>query len=159
MFRNQILALPGRLINRLRPVAKGRSVVLRDGSKVSIRQIRSTDAPLLADGFTRLSARSRQLRFLRSKPELSTAELRYLTDVDHHDHEALGALDHTDGRGVGIARYIRDAHDPRSAEIAVTVVDACWAGGWAPNCLLSWRRAPGPRASVASPRWWRPTMR
>jgi hypothetical protein len=34
-------------------------------------------------------------------------------DVDHHDHEALGALDHADGRGVGIARYVRDAADPQ----------------------------------------------
>jgi RimJ/RimL family protein N-acetyltransferase len=127
MSNHYILAAPGWLTNWLRPAAKGRAVVLRDGSKVLIRQIRDTDAPLLADGFTRLSARSRQLRFLWSKPELSPAELRYLTDVDHHDHEALGALDHTDGRGIGIARYIRDADDPRSAEIAVTVVDA-WQG-------------------------------
>lgn len=118
---------PGRLTNRLRPAAKGRAVVLRDGSRVLIRPVQRTDAALLADGFSRLGARSRQLRFLRSKPELSPAELRYLTDVDHHDHEALGALDRTDGRGVGIARYIRDAGDPTSAEIAVTVVDA-WQG-------------------------------
>src|SRR5277367_3682953 len=52
---------------------------------------------------------------------------RYLTDVDHHDHEALGALDQADGRGVGIARYIRDAEDPQAAEIAVTIVDD-WQG-------------------------------
>jgi RimJ/RimL family protein N-acetyltransferase len=106
---------------------KGRRVALRDGSKVLIRQIRSTDAPLLADGFARLSPRSRQMRFLTGKKELSRAELRYLTDVDHHDHEALGALDHPGGRGVGVARYVRDTGDPRSAEIAVTVVDD-WQG-------------------------------
>ena len=101
--------------------------MLRDGSKVLIRQVRSADAPLLADGFARLSPESRQLRFLRRKNELSAAELRYFTDVDHHDHEALGALDHADGRGVGIARYVRDADDPQAAEIAVTVVDD-WQG-------------------------------
>jgi RimJ/RimL family protein N-acetyltransferase len=101
--------------------------VLRDGSTVLIRPVRSADAPLLADGFARLSARSRQLRFLTPKKELSPAELRYLTDVDHHDHEALGALDHADGRGVGIARYIRGADDPQAAEIAVTIVDD-WQG-------------------------------
>lgn len=33
----------------------GSPVVLRDGSQVLIRQVQSTDAPLLADGFTRLS--------------------------------------------------------------------------------------------------------
>ena len=33
----------------------------------------------------------------------------------------------TDGRGVGIARYVRDAEDPQAAEIAVTIVDD-WQG-------------------------------
>src|ERR1700748_1942166 len=98
-------------------------VVLRDGSAVLIRQVRGTDAPLLADGFARLSAASRQMRFLGVKKHLSAAELRYFTDVDHHDHEALGALDWAGGHGVGIARYIRDAGDPQAAEIAVTIVD------------------------------------
>ena len=80
----------------------GRPVVLRDGSTVMIRPVRPVDAQLLADGFARLSARSRRLRFLTQKKELSPAELRYFTDVDHHDHEALGALNHADGRGVGM---------------------------------------------------------
>src|SRR5690242_16641932 len=110
-----------------RPLVRGRPVALRDGSKVLIRQVRSTDATLLADGFARLSPRSRQLRFLTRKKELSGAELRYFTDVDHHDHEALVALNHADGRGVGIARYIRHTKDPQAAEIAVTVVDD-WQG-------------------------------
>jgi GNAT superfamily N-acetyltransferase len=52
---------------------------------------------------------------------------RYFTDLDHHDHEALGALNHADGRGVGIARYVRDADDPQAAEIAVTIIDD-WQG-------------------------------
>ena len=112
---------------RLTGVPEGRPVVLRDGSAVLIRQVRSTDAPLLADGFARLSAASRQMRFLGVKKQLSAAELRYLTDVDHHDHEALGALDQAGGHGVGIARYIRDADDPQAAEIAVTIVDE-WQG-------------------------------
>ena len=101
--------------------------MLRDGSTVLIRQVRGTDAPLLADGFARLSARSRQMRFLGPKKMLSAAELRYLTEVDHHDHEAIGALCPAEGRGVGVARYIRDADDPRAAEIAVTIADD-WQG-------------------------------
>jgi len=108
---------------RLTGVPQGRPVVLRDGSAVLIRQVRSTDAPLLADGFARLSAASRRMRFMGVKKDLSAAELRYFTDVDHHDHEALGALDRGSGHGVGIARYIRDADDPQAAEIAVTIVD------------------------------------
>ncbi len=91
-----------------------------------VRPVRASDAPLLADGFARLSARSRHQRFLAPKARLSAAELRYLTDVDHYDHEALGAVDLA-GKGVGIARYIRSRRDPRAAEIAITVVDA-WHG-------------------------------
>jgi len=112
---------------RLIDVREGTPLVLRDGSAVLIRQVRSTDAPLLADGFARLSAASRQMRFLGVKKQLSAAELRYFTDVDHHDHEALGALDRAGGHGVGIARYVRDADDPQAAEIAVTIVDD-WQG-------------------------------
>ena len=54
-----------------------RPVVLRDGSAVLIRPVRRADAPLLADGFARLSARFRRLR------------LGYFTDVDHHNHEEI----------------------------------------------------------------------
>jgi RimJ/RimL family protein N-acetyltransferase len=113
--------------HRPQPPVTGRPVALRDGSKVLIRQVQSTDAPLLADGFARLSPQSRRMRFLMTKKDLSPAELRYFTDVDHHDHEALGALNHADGRGVGIARYVRLAEDPQAAEIAVTIVDG-WQG-------------------------------
>jgi RimJ/RimL family protein N-acetyltransferase len=112
---------------RSRPAARGRQTVLRDGSAVLIRPVQSADVPLLADGFTRLSAQSRHMRFLSAKKELSPKELRYFTEVDHHDHEALGALSHADGRGVGIARYVRNADDPQAAEIAVTIVDD-WQG-------------------------------
>ena len=102
-------------------------VVLRDGSMALIRQVQAADAPLLADGFARLSAESRSTRCLGAKKELSPAELRYLVDVDHYDHEALGALEHPGGQGVGIARYIRQPSDPQTAEIAVTVIDD-WQG-------------------------------
>jgi RimJ/RimL family protein N-acetyltransferase len=108
-------------------VADGTPAVLRDGSKVLIRQVRGSDAPLLADGFARLSARSRQMRFLSPKHSLSAAELRFFTEVDHYDHEAIGALSPANGRGVGIARYVRDVDDPEAAEIAVTIADD-WQG-------------------------------
>ena len=103
-------------------------VVLRDGSAALIRQVRGTDAPLLADGFARLGAASRQMRFLGVKKELSAAELRYFTDVDHHDHEAIGALDRACGDRRGHRPlYPRCRGDPQAAEIAVTIVDD-WQG-------------------------------
>jgi RimJ/RimL family protein N-acetyltransferase len=111
---------------RARTAASGSQARLRDGAAVLIRPIRSSDAPLLAEGFARLSARSRWMRFLTVKNELTPAELRYLTDIDHRDHEALGALSR-DGRGVGVARYVRDKTDPRAAEIAITIADD-WQG-------------------------------
>jgi RimJ/RimL family protein N-acetyltransferase len=110
-----------------RSAANGKRTVLRDGSEVLIRPVQSSDALLLADGLARLSARSRQLRFLTVKQELSPAELRYLTEINHHDHEALGAVDRATGRGVGVARYVRSAEDSQAAELAVTVVDE-WQG-------------------------------
>ena len=126
---NAAPAAEGRRSPRLRPAPRtggGTVACLRDGSRVLVRPVRASDAPLLADGFARLSARSRHQRFLAPKARLSAAELRYLTDVDHYDHEALGAVDLA-GNGVGIARYIRSQRDPRAAEVAVTVVDA-WQG-------------------------------
>jgi GNAT superfamily N-acetyltransferase len=100
-----------------------RQLVLRDGSTVLLRQIGITDGPLLLDGFARMSAESRQARFLIRKDELTEAEVRYFTDVDHHDHEAIVALSATDGPGVGVARFVRAVDDDHAAEAAVTVVD------------------------------------
>jgi GNAT superfamily N-acetyltransferase len=44
-------------------------------------------------------------------------------EVDHHDHEALVAVDPDTSEGVGVARYLRSNDDPRVAEMAVAVVD------------------------------------
>jgi GNAT superfamily N-acetyltransferase len=107
-------------------IREGEPYILRDGSWVAIRPVRPEDGPLLTDGFARLSARSRRSRFFTGKVRLSEAEVRYLTNIDHHDHEALGAVSR-DGRGVGVARYIRDRDETASAEVAVTVVDE-WQG-------------------------------
>jgi len=137
--------------------AEGTPAVLRDGSTVLIRPVRSTDAPLLADGFARLSPQSRRMRFLGAKTTLSAAELRYFTEVDHHDHEAISALSAADGRGVGIARYVRAADDPQAAEIAVTIVDDWQGRGWAPSCSPNCPTEPGRPASTGSPRWSPPT--
>jgi GNAT superfamily N-acetyltransferase len=110
-----------------RQAAAARHVSLHDGSEVLIRRVQRDDAQLLADGFARLSLSSRWMRFLMARPKLSAAELRYLTEVDHHDHEALGAVDEVEGHGVGIARYIRLPGDAQAAEVAITVVDD-WQG-------------------------------
>ena len=90
---------------------------------VRIRPIQVDDRARLVEGFQRLSAESRRRRFLGAKNVLSERELTYLTDVDHHDHEAMVAVSRHAGSGLGVARYIRDREDAQLAELAVTVID------------------------------------
>ena len=104
-------------------VALGAPVVLRDGSCVRLRQCHRKDKKLLLRGFDQLSDESRYRRFLAGMPELSDAMVDYLTEIDHHDHEAIVALDEQTGAGVGVARYVRDPERPAVAEMAVTVID------------------------------------
>jgi hypothetical protein len=71
---------------------------------LTIRPIAATDRDALAESFERLSPESRYLRFFSAISQLSSAQLDYLTDVDHHDHEALVAVDDATGDIVGVAR-------------------------------------------------------
>lgn len=94
---------------------------------MQVRQSRTGDDALLADIFARLSPASRLSRYLVPKGRLTATELRYLTEIDHHDHEAVIALTRLGAEPVGVARFVRDRDDPTSAEVAVEVVDA-WQG-------------------------------
>lgn len=114
----------------------GELVPLRDGGSIRIRPIGPDDKPHILQAFDRLTATSRYRRFLSPKKELSTAELASLTEVDHVDHEALGAIDPDTGDGVGVARYVRDPARPEVAEAAVTVVDD-WQGRGVGGALLT----------------------
>jgi GNAT superfamily N-acetyltransferase len=105
-------------------IAAGAPVVLRDGSRIRVRPGRASDRDLLLRGFDRLSPESRYRRFLAATPELTDEMVRYLTQIDHHDHEAMAAFDERTGEGVGVARYVRRGDRPETAEVAVTVVDA-----------------------------------
>ena len=98
---------------------------LRDGREVLLRSIRPSDRDRLVAGLRRLSPASRYLRFHATIDQLSDTQLDYLTDVDHHDHEAIVALDLADLQvpGVGVARYIREPYEPTVAEAAITVAD------------------------------------
>lgn len=94
---------------------------------VEIRPITPDDKEALLQGFQRLSERSRYRRFLAPHGTLTAEELRYFTEIDHHDHEALVAMDPASGEGVGVARYVRSPENPASAELAVAVLDD-WQG-------------------------------
>lgn len=98
-------------------------VTLKNGTEVTLRLIRPDDKSLLQRGLSRLSERSRHLRFLGQRSStFSDAELAYLTEVDAIDHLALLAL--VSGEIVGVARLVRNASDPRAGEPAFTVIDA-----------------------------------
>lgn len=100
--------------------------VLRDGTKVLLRPIGPGDKDGLRDGMRRLSADSARLRFLHPMSRLSDDQLRYLTEIDHHDHMAWVAADISGAAplGIGVARYIRDGDRPDTAEMAITIVDS-----------------------------------
>jgi GNAT superfamily N-acetyltransferase len=112
-----------------------RTVWLRDGTRARLRPIRPDDKHLLARGFERLGEDSRYRRFFTPMSELSPAQLEYLTEVDHHDHEAVVAVD-DQGELVGVARYVRSASEPDAAEAAVAVVDD-WQGRGVGRALLN----------------------
>ena len=102
-------------------------MALRDGSRVLIRPVQPADKALFAESWEHFGEESRYRRFLGAKGDLSARDLAYFTEVDHVDHEAIGARDAESGAGVGVARYVRLAEQPAVAEAAVSVVDA-WQG-------------------------------
>jgi GNAT superfamily N-acetyltransferase len=110
------------------------SVTLRDGSSIFIRPIEPDDKGAIVSGFEKLSPESRYRRFFSPLVRLSDRDLAYLTEVDHHDHEALIA--HSElGEPLGVARFVRGT-DPHKAEVAVVVIDA-WHGRGVASALLT----------------------
>jgi RimJ/RimL family protein N-acetyltransferase len=101
---------------------------LPDGGRIRVRPIRPGDKGLLTDGLRRLSEETIRRRFLVAKPRFSAAELRYLTEVDGVNHIALVAVDADDPEClIGVARSIRLADRPDTAEMAIVVGDT-WHG-------------------------------
>src|SRR3954449_10342787 len=96
---------------------------LLDGTLVTIRPIEPGDKTLLVEGLRRLSPEAAFKRFLSPKARFSEAELKYLTEVDGHDHIAYVAVH--DGRLVAVGRVVKTA--PDTADIAILVWDE-WQG-------------------------------
>jgi GNAT superfamily N-acetyltransferase len=98
-------------------------VRLQTGRKAILRPLAADDRRRLTDAFYRLSEESRYRRFFAPVQELSDESLEYLVDIDHHDHEAIVALDPTSEDLIGVARYVRQAPASDRAEAAVVVAD------------------------------------
>jgi RimJ/RimL family protein N-acetyltransferase len=109
-------------------------VIIDGGLELLLRPLRPDDKRRIAQAFERLSPETRYRRFFAPLPRLSEQDLRYLTEVDHHDHEALAAVNPENGAIVGVARYVR-SDDPTEAEVAVVVGDP-WQGRGVATALL-----------------------
>lgn len=101
-----------------------------DGTQLYVRHVKPTDKDLIANAWLQLSPETQQKRFLGAKPYLTKSDLRYLTEIDGHDHVALIAVRLDDPcRLVAVARFVRLKEDPEAAEVAVTVVDSMQGKG------------------------------
>lgn len=99
-------------------------VPLHDGSRILIRPIAAEDAPFLRRAHRLLSPETVRDRFLSAKPRLSGRDVRYLTEVDQHDHVALVAVDPArPERILGVARWVRTSGSGSTAEAAFVVAD------------------------------------
>ena len=117
------------------PAPDGRRVVLPSGDAVLVRPLTPADRATYTAAVDGLSAETRYLRFASPKPRLTDAEIDFLVDVDHHDHEALAALDPVTGEGLAVVRFVRLAGDPARADVAVTVTDR-WQGRGLARAML-----------------------
>ena len=94
------------------------------GTRVEIRPIEPGDKEKLVTGLRRLSDESIRKRFLAAKPRFTSAELRYLTEVDGFNHIALVAvLEAYPEQLVAVARCVRLPDRPATAEMAIVVGD------------------------------------
>jgi len=98
---------------------------LRDGRRVLVRPVIPEDARRLQEDLTRMSWQSRLFRFHRRLSRLSREQLHYLAAVDQRTHAAWGALslDEPGMPGVGVARYVVEQDDARTARAVITVID------------------------------------
>ena len=101
---------------------------LEGGERVLIRAIEPGDKERLVNGLRQLSEESIRKRFLAAKPRFSRSELRYLTEIDGVNHIALVAvLERDPDQLVAVARCVRFADRPDTAEMAIVVGDP-WQG-------------------------------
>jgi ribosomal protein S18 acetylase RimI-like enzyme len=111
-------------------------LTLRDGNVVDVRRLERADRAGLEAAIARLSSESRYQRFATPQPRLSDRELDRLLDIDHHEREALLAVDPLTRRGIAIVRYAEVPGEPGIVDVAATVADD-WQGRGLGSALLA----------------------
>ena len=90
--------------------------------QVRVRWLRPGEIGHLLEIFAGPGPRSGELRFGAPRLRLTAADVHQLTDLEGHDDVAL-VVESADGRLVGVAGFVRNAHDDSSADVVVRVVD------------------------------------
>jgi acyl-CoA synthetase (NDP forming)/GNAT superfamily N-acetyltransferase len=101
---------------------KSADVLLSDGSAVHMRQIRPDDADAIVAFHSRMSDRTRYLRYFSPYPRIPERDLDRFVNVDHRDREAFVIV--TGGRITAVGRYERLGPGSPEAEVAFVVEDA-----------------------------------
>ena len=104
------------------PARWAKHEVLRDGTPVLLRPIKSADATAEVVFFNRLSDHTRYQRFMMAVHEMTPEMVKHFTDVDYQRDMAFVA---TQGAGaeeeiIGVARYVARG---KVCEFAVAVID------------------------------------
>ncbi|MET3806650.1 acyl-CoA synthetase (NDP forming)/GNAT superfamily N-acetyltransferase [Nakamurella sp. UYEF19] len=97
-------------------------VLLADGGAVHVRPSAATDGPAIVAMHTRMSERTRYLRYFQAVNELSPSQLAVFTAVDHVS--AVGLVAELGGSIIAAGSYHRDKRNPDTAEVAFVVEDA-----------------------------------
>src|SRR6266700_3349637 len=103
------------------PAHREATVVLRDGSTLSVRPLRPADEAELSRFFVDLSLESRIFRFFAAVAN-ADASVKRMIDVDYATRYGIVALAGTPPAIVGHAMYV--AIEPGKAELALAVADA-----------------------------------
>src|SRR2546430_537900 len=104
-------------------MARDADVLLADGSTVHIRPIEPEDAGKIVELHSRLSMRTRYLRYFSPYPRIPDRDLQRFVHVDHRDREAL-VVSSADGDLIAVGRYERLGPDADDAEVAFVVEDS-----------------------------------
>lgn len=113
-----------------------RSIVLRDGTPVTVRPIMPEDAEMEQRFVRALTPETKYFRFMSALRELSPSMLAKLTQIDYDREMAFVAVLQRDDGPVeaGVCRYAANP-DGKSCEFAIVVSDELKGSGLAPQLM------------------------